>query len=719
LVSYLRPRQTLLLLDNCEHVAAAASELTAALLAACPAVQILATSRAPLRVRAEHLLPVPPLAVPDAGGQSLEQLSSTEAVALFVRHARAASPTFALTEANAAAVAGICRRLDGLPLAIELAASWARLVPPVALLERLDARLLELGGGPRDAPARHQTIRETIAWSYDLLSSVEQSLFARLGVFTGGWTIEAAEAVSGPERADVLAGLTALADQSLIHQIESDGAPRFAMLETIREFAQERLAASPEREAAQAAHAAYFLALAEDAQRRLRGPDQHAWFDRLTSEHPNLRDALRWYREHGDHERALRLAGALGRFWEARGHVAEGRAILDILLAAAADEDDVPPGALATALSWAGTLAWLQGEFTIARERHQAALARFTEAGDERGIAFSLNCVGAQHLSVGDADQAEPLIREALSRYRALGDAWGIGFTVNNVALIEHARGEGAAAEAALADALAFYREAGDSEGIAHALINLGFVARANGKTPRAEALFREAIAGLRGGGHPARLGVALLYLGYVLRDRGQHRDAAPCFVEALGLCRDMGDRLGYAQCFEGMAPCLLGLGMPVKAVRVLRGAAAVRRSVEAGMSAEETATVEGATVSARAALGDEGFETAWRAAQTVPLERIIAEALTPDFLTVSPPAFRQDKPSAPTAESSTPGFDLTRREREILALLTQRYTDPEIADTLFISPKTASNHVASILSKLGAVNRREAAAIAARHALV
>ena len=330
---FLRARQILLLLDNCEHLAVTVADLAADLLATCPALQLLATSRAPLRVRGEQILPVPPLPVPDGSAQPLEVLANNEAVALFLHRARAASG-FALTEADAGDITEICRRLDGLPLAIELAASWTRLLAPAALLERLSSRLLELTGGTRDAPARQQTIRDTIAWSHELLQSSERALFARLGVFAGGFTLEAAEAISAPDRRDVLADLATLADQSLVQQMPGpNGEPRFGMLETVREFARERLGASGDQASVQEQHAAFFLALAEAAEPYLRGPDQFAWLDRLEQEHPNFREAMGWYRAHGEVARALRLAGALGRFWEARGHIAEGRGVLDALLA--------------------------------------------------------------------------------------------------------------------------------------------------------------------------------------------------------------------------------------------------------------------------------------------------------------------------------------------------------------------------------------------------
>jgi non-specific serine/threonine protein kinase len=733
LSAYLRPRQLLLVLDNCEHLLEPVAELTKRLLGACPAVQVMATSRAPLRLHGEHELRVPPLSLGSRQANAEVEGEPADAVTLFVQRARAAKAGFVLDDASRPAVVAICHHLDGLPLAIELAASWTRILSPDALLARLADRLLELTGGTRDLPARQQSLRETIAWSHALLSEEERILFRRLGVFAGGFDLEAVEGVAGGGRgeadgesfplSDPLATLAALVEQSLVQRDPREGGEtRFVLLEALRVFAEEQLAASGEAAAPRESHARHFLALAEEAAPHLRGPDQFAWFDRLDAEHPNLREAMRWYREEGDLERALRLAAALGRFWEARGYIGEGRGILEELLESA-QAAVIPPGTLARALSWAGTLTWLQGDFATARERHEAALARYHEAGDERGIAFSLNCVGAQHLSVGDVERAEGPILEALARYRKLGDAWGIGFTANNVGIMANLRGDQAAAEQAVMESLTHYRLAGDAEGTAHALINLGFIARARGEAVRAEALLQEAVAGLRAGGHPARRGVALLYLGYILRDRGEWREAAARFGEALGLCRDLGDRHGYAQCFEGLAPCLIGLGLPARAVRLLSGAAMVRQPQELPMMAEETAAVEGASRDARAALGEEAFAAAWQATLAVPVERLVAEALDADFLAAPVNGTSQRQP-ADAKPKIVPGelplgFDLTRREREVLGLLCQRYTDPEIAEQLFISPSTASRHVSNIYGKLGVSGRREAAAVALRHGLI
>jgi predicted ATPase len=416
LAGALRPRQLLLVLDNCEHVLPGVAPLLSELLAGCPALQVLATSRAPLHLRGEHELPVPPLPLPAAGDHGANCLGQIDAVALFVQRARAVEPTFALTEANAAAVADVCRRLDGLPLAIELAAARCKVLSPAALLARLSGRLQVLTGGPRDAPARQRTIRDTIAWSHNLLSPEDQALFRRLAVFASGFDLEAAEAVAwtlGEKAGDVLERIASLVDQSLLRREERpDGTVRFGMLETVHEYAAERLAASGEEAAARDAHAAHFLALAEAAEPHLLLAGQEIWLNRLETEHDNLRAALTWLDERGDGERLLRLAAAVRYFWFLHTYPAEGWSWLERALAAAPDAD---PAIRLKAMSYAGFLALVNGDRERCAELRTASLALARALGDVFHEGTQLLRAGQLAEAEGDLERAAVHFEEALA----------------------------------------------------------------------------------------------------------------------------------------------------------------------------------------------------------------------------------------------------------------------------------------------------------------
>jgi predicted ATPase len=472
LVAHLRGRSALLVLDNFEQVAAA-TPLVAGLLATCPALKVLVTSRAALRLSGEHEYPVPPLELPDPKRlPDPEALARYEAVTLFIQRARAARPDFEVTNASAPAVAELCARLDGLPLAIELAAARVKLLSPQAPLARLGRRLSLLTGGARDLPARQQTLHSTIDWSYDLLEPAERTLFARLAVFVGGCSLEAVEAVcnvgddllldpSAGSGQAVLDALALLVDKSLLRQAEGpDGEPRFTMLETIREYAAERFETSGDAECWRQRHAGYSLALAEQAAPELTGPRQAAWLERLERDHDNLRAALGRALERDQTELGLRLAGALGRFWEIRGHLREGQGWLERALSR---WPEAPAAARAAALNAAGSLAYHACAYERAATLHQEALSLRRVLGDRRGVAVSLHDLGITALHLGDLDRSEALCAEGRAIWRELGDQRGVAISLNSSAILARNRGDHERARAYYEESLALFRGIGDT----------------------------------------------------------------------------------------------------------------------------------------------------------------------------------------------------------------------------------------------------------------
>jgi predicted ATPase/DNA-binding XRE family transcriptional regulator len=663
-------RRLLLVLDNCEHLLPAVAELVGDLLATCPALRILATSRAPLRLRGEHAFPVPPLALPDplrtVGPAELERI---EAVTLFVACARAVNPAFALTETNAAAVAAVCVRLDGLPLAIELAAARTTLLPPPALLARLERRLPLLTAGPRDLPARQQTMRETIGWSHDLLDSGAQKLFARLAIFAGGATIDAIEAVCGDEEPGTVAGrpvfelASSLAEQSLLRAVEQpDGAPRLAMLETIREYALERLEARGETEAVRRRHAAVFLALAEEAEPALTGPDQVAWLDRLEVEHDNLRAALEWASTQGEAELGMRLTGALWQFWWMRGHLSEGRA----RLAQALVSNDAPAAIRAKALDGAGALAEAQGDCDQAVALHEAALALHQQLGDQlgcarslqnlgiieqhdrgnyarahelfaealalfraiddaHGIAAGLNNLGTIALRLEDFARATALFTESLERSRALGDRRGIGIGLSSLGALAFVQEDVGQARARYEESLAVWRELGDSQDIAVALGNLGEALQYQGDMARAEALYREALPLCEELGDKQGVAFLLSHLARLAHGAGDEERAVRLFVESLALCQQVGEQPRQAECLEGLAGVVGARGEPRQATRLFGAAEALREAVGAPRPAPLRHAYERDLVRVRAALDQTTFAAAWAEGRQLSPDDVVA----------------------------------------------------------------------------------------------
>ena len=681
LAAALGGRHLLLVLDNLEQVTSAAPAL-ADVLAACPRLTILATSRAPLRVRAEHEFPVPPLALPAADRAAAAEVGGHAAVALFVERAQAVEPRFVLTPANAATIAEVCRRLDGLPLAIELAAARVKVLSPEALLARLTNRLRLLAGGPRDAPDRQRAMRDTVAWSHDLLSPEERALFRRLAVFSGGFTLEAAEAVgaaAGDPGVDALEGVASLVDKNLLRREEgAAGESRFGMLETVRDYALERLTDSGEADATHRAHAVHFLDLAEQADRRSLSAEESAWLARLDAELANLRAALAWALERGEAEPTpdlpLRLAGALWLFWFMRGQVTEGREWLERALAGSRG----PSHPRAHALSAAGLFAWVQQD-------------------DER---------------------AEPLQAEALAIWRNLGDARGVVQALHFLALVAWRRGDDERLAALAAEALEVLpdlrRRPGNEVRVGWVLLIQAYAAQRRGDAERMRASLEEALAAFRGVGDAWGVAWCLGLLADLALQRGDAGLALALRQEGLVLYRNHGDRNAVAEWLADVATLAAGLGPPDRAARLFGAAEALReglgRRVTRGSSISSSAR---AAADVRAALGDDAFAAAWDAGRALSADEAVAEAAalaTPT--TGAPPQPRQSAASPPL-----PG-GLSEREGAVLQLVARGLTNAQVAERLFLSPRTVDAHLRNIYEKLNAGSRTEATRFALEHGL-
>jgi predicted ATPase/class 3 adenylate cyclase len=590
LKAFVHDKQLLLVLDNFEQVVPAAP-LVAAMLAGSPGLKALVTSREVLRVYGERDFPVPPLALPDPHRlPPLEQLTQYEAVRLFITRAQAVKADFQVTNDNAPAVAEICARLDGLPLAIELAAARSRLLPPQALLTRLTSRLKLLTGGGRDLPARQQTLRGAVDWSYDLLEPGEQALFARLALFVGGCTFEAAEAVcnaAGDLEVDVLDGLAALVDKSLLRQSEdAEGEPCFLMLETIREYALERLDATGYAPSGRPAHAAYYLTLAEQAASELQGPEQARWMARLEREHDNLRAALAWALDQGDAEIGVRMGAALWSFWLTHGYLSEGRRRLDAALAQSAA---LPPALRALALRGAGILAAEQGDYARAQAVFEEILAMSRELGDRRLTATALNSLGMVAMNTADYARARDFYEQGLALRRELHDAYGEAVVLNNLGSVAQYLGDFAEATRFYEASLVLARQMGDQMGIAATLINLGEVALEQGRYGEADALHHE----------------------------------------SLKLYQEVGDLHGILLCLERLAAVAGAHGDGARAARLLGAAEALRESMGTQVHPSNLPGYERMVATARALVDGATWTAEWAAGRALPLDQAVAYAAT------------------------------------------------------------------------------------------
>jgi predicted ATPase len=620
----------LLLLDGFEHLTSAAS-IVADLISAGPHVKVLVTSRSPLHLYGEHEFPVPTLALPDPGKRVRpEGLLEYEAVALFLQRAVAIKPDFTLSEENAAAIAEICARLDGLPLAVELAAARVKLLSPSAIRTRLQSRLQLLTGGSRDLPARQQTLRGAIDWSHGLLNAAEQRLFRRLAVFVGGCTLEAAEAVSNAREdlgVDVLDGIQSMVDHSLLQQLDDNGGePRFVMLETIREYALEQLASSGDEPVTRRAHAAYYLVLGEE-ESSAAGSEPMPWLERCETEHDNFRAALDYIVQAGEAEWGLRMGAALFQFWVTREHLAEGRDRLSRILAL--PKASGRTRARARALFAAGALAGEQSDYAAGQAILQEATEINRELGDRWGLAVCLNALAVHALDQGDGAAARALLEEALTVWRDLGDRAAVARCLSNLANAAKAERDYPRARALHEEALAIFSELGNTTGVAWELSSQGDVARQQGEFEAARVLYEKSLSLFRDGRDRAGMAGALADLGNLARDRAEYETARALYRESLTIFRELDQKRGIARLLECFASCAAAERQPERSLRLAGVAAALRETVGAPLSPGEQAKLEHTLQPSREALGDRKSASAWMEGWKTPLEKAVEAAFS------------------------------------------------------------------------------------------
>jgi predicted ATPase len=623
----------LLLLDNFEHLVQAAPTV-ADLLASGPNFKILVTSRAALHVYGEHEFPVPPLALPDSQSKlSVEVLSRCPAVALFAQRAVAAKPDFELNRENALTVAEICARLDGLPLAIELAAARVKVLSPSLMLTRLASRLQLLTGGSRDLPQRQQTLRAAIDWSYDLLSATEQKLFRRLSVFQGGCNLEGVEAVCDAKAdldVDLLDGMASMVDKSLVQQVEpAKGESRFVMLDTIREYALEKLEASGEHPFTKRAHAAYCLVLAEEEPTEESGAQAMEWQERLALEHDNFRAGLEWLTETGDAEWGLRLGTALFRFWEIREHLAEGRGRLGKLLQLAGAA--APTKARARALFAAGALAGEQGDYASARALIGESQEIARELGDKMGVAVSLNALAVFASDRGEAATARALFEEGLVLWRELGDQKAVARALSNLANVLKVQRDYDRAHALYVECLSIFQGLGDRTGVAWSLNYQGDVARDRGDTAAARKLYEQGLGIFRELGDRRGIAGTLADLGSLAREQGNYSAARSLYAESIKLFQELDHKRGIARLLECSACSAASQREAERSLRLAGTAAALRQNIGAPLTSAEQAKLEASLKAAREALTDSVGTKAWLEGWALPVEKAIEEVLMPE----------------------------------------------------------------------------------------
>ncbi len=716
LQNHLQARAALLVLDNCEHLLGTLADLTATLLQACPHLRLLATSRESLGVPGELVWVVPPLTVPNrqpwlspaSKRAALDAFRESEAVQLFAARATEAVPTFQLTAENGPWIADICRRLDGLPLAIELAAARMRVLSVQQIAGRLDDRFHLLTSSLRTAPQRHRALEATFDWSHELLSAAERTVFRRLAVFVGGWRLEAAEAVcaGGDVRSEaVLDLLQALVDKSLVVVENREGQSRYRLLETIREYALQKLADAGEHAVVRDRHLAYYLGWAEANTLRLASAVQIEWRRLFDLEHDNFRAALVWaYGMPDKHPAGLRLAATLGPFWRWGGYMSEGRERLATALAL--------PGAQAStftrgwASSWAASIAFMQSDFPATRILAEDGLKISREAGPpgRPGVALALYILGDLATEVGDDDAAPGLFSDALEIFRELGDTRGITDTLLLLGWAAMRAGDYARAEQLLNEPLPFLRERKEGGLLALGLAGLGELCVRQGKLDRAHNLLAESLAIRRESGDLWGCAGALGSLGWVAVLRRDFSRMRELLGESMRIRQEIGDRGGLAWCLEKLAAAatLEAQARPAPqrretqqaAVRMLGAAAALRAPVGSAIDTADRPSYERLLAGLRHTLGDTAFDASWAEGAGLPVSQVIDLAVTP------PPSDVTELSASGSAKAAFGG--LSSRERETAALIAAGLSNREIASHMVVGLKTVETYVTRILIKLG-----------------
>jgi predicted ATPase/DNA-binding CsgD family transcriptional regulator len=670
LSAYLRTRKLLLLLDNCEHLIDACAELAGALLHSCPGLRVLATSREVLGITGEIAWPVPSLSLPDLRRlPEIESLPRYESARLFVERTAAVKPNFKLTEQNAPAVAQVCYRLDGIPLAIELAAARTKVLSMEEISARLGDSFRLLAAGSRTAMPRQRTLHATMDWSHELLSQKERVLFRRLSVFAGGFTLEAAESICAGEelqRDEVLELLSQLVDKSLVVAQERDGAARYRLLETIRQYGRERLEEAGEAAHVREQHAGYYLAVAEEAEPELKGEQQVAWLERLEREHDNLRMAMAWLLGRGESEEAARLGWSLWLFWGIRTHLAEGRQSMEQALSVRSSVA-MSASARAKALFVAGMMSNYQGDHLSAEPLVQESLRLFKELGDKVGKAYALSNAGYVALGRERYQQAITVIEEAADLFLEEGEKWGAAIELGFLAVAWRNQGDHERAKRLAERGLAISREIGERQATTSALYTLAILAKTEGEDERARNLLEE----------------------------------------GLKLSAELGNEADVAHCLEGLASIVAAEGSIVRAARLWGAEETLLEKLEdAVYTYVPDRALHRSQVAARSELDEAAWTAAWTEGRAMSLEQAVEYTLEQE------PA---PEPAAP--EPYLAG--LSAREADVLRLVATGLTNAEVAEKLFLSSRTVDWHLSSIYRKLGLHSRTEASRFASEHGLL